>query len=549
MKYFEQIKCRVCGGKIEKQASGIYKCDYCGAEYEHTDIEKYIKEIRSSLRKAVSDALAEQRNCDIGAARQNLYAELKAEHISSRKVIICCRKLKEYLPEDFQANTFEILNNGNKRQINDWLDGVDKNGDGRYYIKDILDFMLRSLVTANVLSLKSLADRTLNGKEKTDYISRIEKEAERYDQGMYNPTVPRDAFIAYSSKDMPRVNQVVNELKSAGVKCYVALENLRHGRGAAENYGKILENAMHYCKCFVFMSSRNSRSFDCDAMDKELPYVQENEPKVKRIEYILDDYDPEESSGVKLILKNFFGTSEQCRDEADLVQRIFYAKNQKQSEHTADKNDELQKQIEDYKRQLEKETERRRKELEEAYKKKEEELKKNLGATTGIEADTEPVTHEDVEVLFKRAINFVNAADFANAVKLLKYLTEQGHAAAQNRLGECYYNSQGVEQSYEEAVKWYRKAAEQGHAIAQNNLGYCYEHGQGVEQSYTEAVKWYRKAAVQGYAAAQFNLGYCYDSGQGVEQSYEEAVKWYRKAAEQGDEDAKNALKELENKF
>lgn len=373
MQRYEQIKCRVCGGELKEQESGIYKCDYCGAKFERIDIEQYIKAIRLSLRGEVNDALAEQRNSDIGAARQNLYVELKAEHVNSYNVISCCRKLKEYLPEDFQANVFEVLNSGTKEQINKCLGNVDEKGVGRYYIKDILDFMLKSLVKENELSLKSLADRALSGEEKTRYLNDIEEEAKKYDEGIYNPKIPRKAFIAYSSKDMSRVNEIVNYLEDSGISCFVALRNMRHGRGAVENYGEILKKAMHYCKCFVFLSSRNSRRLDCDAIDMELPYIRDNEPQVKRIEYILEDYGAEESGGVKAILKDFFGTSEQCRDKNDLVRRIFSATTQK---HAADNNEELQKQVEEYKRQFEEEAERRRKELDEEYKKKEEELKK-----------------------------------------------------------------------------------------------------------------------------------------------------------------------------
>ena len=38
----------------------------------------------------------------------------------------------------------------------------------------------------------------------------------------------------------------------------------------------------------------------------------------------------------------------------------------------------------------------------------------------------------------------------------------------------------GVATNYVEAVKWFRQAAEQNHAGAQNNLGVCYAEGQGV---------------------------------------------------------------------
>ena len=60
-------------------------------------------------------------------------------------------------------------------------------------------------------------------------------------------------------------------------------------------------------------------------------------------------------------------------------------------------------------------------------------------------------------------------------------------------------------------MKWYRKAAEQNYAEAQNNLGVCYANGQGVAKDEVEAVKWFRKAAEQNYAEAQNNLGVCYD--------------------------------------
>ena len=135
-----------------------------------------------------------------------------------------------------------------------------------------------------------------------------------------------------------------------------------------------------------------------------------------------------------------------------------------------------------------------------------------------------------------------NKKDYSEAVKWYRKAAEQGNAQAQNNLGVCYENGEGVTQSYSEAVKWFRKAAEQGQVNAQHNLGWCYENGYGVSKSYYEAVKWYRKAAEQGNAYAQCNLGFCYEKGYGVSQSWSEAVKWYRKGAEQGDAQAQHNL-------
>ncbi len=132
-------------------------------------------------------------------------------------------------------------------------------------------------------------------------------------------------------------------------------------------------------------------------------------------------------------------------------------------------------------------------------------------------------------------------------ISQLRMSAEQGDAEAQNLLGVCYENGQGVEQDYEEAARWYRKSAEQGFAMAQANLGGCYYFGNGVEQDYREAVKWFRKAAEQGVALAQRWLGNCYLNGAGVEQDKAEAVKWLRKAADQGEKEAKEWLEKMAN--
>jgi len=92
-------------------------------------------------------------------------------------------------------------------------------------------------------------------------------------------------------------------------------------------------------------------------------------------------------------------------------------------------------------------------------------------------------------------------------------------------------------------------AAKRGHASAQYNLGNYYNEGsQGVlTQSSERAFEWYTLSANQGFALAQYNVGVYYCNGNVVEQSYTKARKWLTKAAAQGQEDATNALKQLDN--
>ena len=79
--------------------------------------------------------------------------------------------------------------------------------------------------------------------------------------------------------------------------------------------------------------------------------------------------------------------------------------------------------------------------------------------------------------------------------------------------------------------------------MAQCNLANCYYNGQGVPQSYADAVKWYLKAAEQGYAKAQCNLGDCFFKGYGVFRNLDEARRWYRLAADNGNQTAQEALR------
>jgi len=115
----------------------------------------------------------------------------------------------------------------------------------------------------------------------------------------------------------------------------------------------------------------------------------------------------------------------------------------------------------------------------------------------------------------------------------------KGDANAQRKLGDQYFNGEGVPENSAEAAKWYRKSAEQGNAEAQFSLGLLSNSGDGVVRNRAEAITWYRKAAEQGHAEAQYNLGHAYSSGKVVAKDVREAVKWFRRAAEQGDTAAK----------
>ena len=132
--------------------------------------------------------------------------------------------------------------------------------------------------------------------------------------------------------------------------------------------------------------------------------------------------------------------------------------------------------------------------------------------------------------------------DYEAAVRWFRAAADKGMAEAQNALGVCYFEGQGVEADYDEAVRLFKAAAEKGSHHAQNNLASRYYKGEGVLLDYEKAVYWYEKAAMNGNIYAQYNLGICYYEGNGVSKNTQEAIKWIEKSARNGNQDAMSWL-------
>jgi uncharacterized protein len=121
--------------------------------------------------------------------------------------------------------------------------------------------------------------------------------------------------------------------------------------------------------------------------------------------------------------------------------------------------------------------------------------------------------------------------DYAEAMRLMRPIAEQGKAGAQVQLGTMYCLGLSVQQDYAQALAWYRKAADQGDDTGQYELGLMYEGGPGVQQDYAQAEAWHRKAAGQGNVLARLELGFMYEKGLGVLQDYVTAHMWFNLAA------------------
>ncbi len=276
--------CPVCGGKLEKKDKE-FVCLYCNGVFSNQTVEEIEEKVNSMLDEFKKELVANTRT--------QLWDAIHEKYLSSERILSLSRNIKTYLPDDFLANFFEFVNTKShtQEQINEYINNIDY--EEYYYLIDVvLDFMIKSLEPSNLLSLNNLIENTYKQKYLklyNEYTSRLAKEAERVKSGVYDLTVERDVFVAYSSKDIQHVEEVVRLLNKEGISYFVALENLRHGKGAVENYDKALEQAIENCKTFLFISSTNSRTRECDALKKEIPHLKKvdklNAPAEYRNDY------------------------------------------------------------------------------------------------------------------------------------------------------------------------------------------------------------------------------------------------------------------------
>ena len=341
---FKTIRCPYCGneGHLEKR-DDLWYCSHCGNSCSDDGAERAYRRIEANLGSQiegiVDEALRRQREEEYYNLRSLLWEKIHAKYIDSEAIVSVCRDIKKLEPHDFLASFFEVANSAPSPEVVDFINAIDVE-EQEMFVEVVIDFMIRSLTSEYIMPVSYLIERAYKNKslERFEALStRFEEEAAKVDSGIYSTMLPRDVFIAYSSKDIERVMALLSELEKNGFSCFVALRNLQHGRGAVANYSTALHNAMNNSKMIVFVSSKNSRTFSCDALTEELAYVKEIELasapaeyknsyaslpdkyKKPRVEYRLDN---EPTLAADSFIREFFADLDYCESVEKVVTRV-----------------------------------------------------------------------------------------------------------------------------------------------------------------------------------------------------------------------------------
>lgn len=325
--------CKTCGGALAELDGGRWECKYCKNVYNDESVKKEADMLRTLL--------GEQKTEQVSNLRRNLYDAINEKYNDSEQIIRICGDIKALLPDDFMANFYYTANHGTPKEICRAIGDIDSE-ENISYVDGIVAHIASSMRSEYVLPLQNLVERAYKNTDMTKFeqlSTLISDEAEKVNAGIYETGVPRDVFVAYSSRDMAKVEELVAYLEANGVDCFVAARNLRHGRGAVQNYEKALHEAIENCGCVVFVSSKNSRSMECDALKVELKYIKNtdiiNAPaeyrknyltipqryKMNRIEYRIDNEHTQPYA--EKVVSEFFSGLEFAYSPEEVIDRIY----------------------------------------------------------------------------------------------------------------------------------------------------------------------------------------------------------------------------------
>ncbi len=282
------LHCKTCGGTLMANTPkpNQSQCIYCKKIYDTATAERNAETLRGLF-----DAQKVER---IHNLRRVLYDAVTAQYISRADVTAACDALRQYLPDDFAANFYRTVAGGNLRAVNAAIRAVDADAQ-REDMDNIVEFLIRS-ITGDSDFLLALADLIERGYKSYDlkrysrFSTKLTEQSEQVLQGVYETALPRDVFVAYSSKDSGAVLELVEALEEQGITCFVALRNLRHGVGSVENYDAALKEAMESCTIFLFVSTMHSRNLNCDAVKVEMNYIRTQDVAGAPAEYRYSPY-------------------------------------------------------------------------------------------------------------------------------------------------------------------------------------------------------------------------------------------------------------------
>ena len=323
----ETLSCHKCGEPLEPIGDGMFQCRYCKAICR--------EDYAAKQAAALSSAFDLEKQARIANIRRQLWDATHQSLLNMEEISRLASELKLIIDDDFFANFYQLATanmrlEANEEKLCEFLGSIDT--EEHYYdVNTVVDFLLKIVTARNMLPICDLIERAYAKKDPETYSkfrTSMDAEMEKANSGLYEPSLSRDVFVCYASEDMDKVRGLVDFLEQGDqLSCFVALRNMQHGQGAANNYFEIIKKAIDNCRYFVFVSSKNSRNFKCTTVMEILDYINLSdrlrEQPIRRIQYLADPLVGENKNFAERKTNVFFKGLMPCKTREEVVDRIF----------------------------------------------------------------------------------------------------------------------------------------------------------------------------------------------------------------------------------
>ncbi len=563
-----QFTCPRCGGDLEPIGEGSYRCLACDKTLISQSFTRY---------QNVLGALDEQRREDVNRLKRKMWSAAHQENVKNSDLQLVCEKILQLVDNDIYAEFYLATCQSNATDLTNFLSHIDM----VEHAEDIplfLNYLINALRPEWFLPVADFIDRAYMGTRERDYWrNQYDQAAPMIDSGVFDPRINRDVFVAYSSKDMPHVKELVDVLEDNGFTCFLASRNLQHGSGAADNYYRFIYEAMSHCKAFVFVSSSHSRNRQCDVYLYEMGCVEKYKLPLFRVEYLIEPYT---GKAIERNFTDFFKNKDWCETPEKVVYRLMTLFRDGENAFS-DAEREAQEQA----KRAVREKEALQQQLERERALKEDAVKAAQKRSEAEQAELRRSVERELRQKLEREFAERSAAQEAGLQKQLeaRLAREQSEKTAlQKQLEERLKREQAEKQALQAQLDAYmaRKRAEKNkekakssatteiednisalQAIAKSPLSATsgsplpknpsrearYKEAEALHDQckFQKAAELYRLLAAEGDANAQCRLGLYYCWGMGVPKNTALAKHWYQKAANQGHALAKKNLENM----
>ncbi len=344
----ERFFCKVCGSKdMELHRERFCKCKSCESVFTYTIVEKYNKGIVDEVKQALREHELEKLSMLKERRWALMHVKKNGEwHIAKNADLEELKRIGEeivrFAPADFLSEFYALFSKKAKNGFSRFVQqrfkekAITPEHEDYGFLPDVLEYLA---VAAPLEWLDEAKQLALRASFPRSYVAKLDERRDKLHSGIYNPSLPRQIFIAYSSKDLELALRLCDELEQQGLKCYISHRNMDNSAKSTADYRYALQTAIDNCQLFLFVSTENSRSFDCEAMEREaanwgeMQYVIETDkaqPKNHGKLYteipMCDrkprlEYCPSSAHDMPYV-KTFFSTLGYCRTAQDVEKRF-----------------------------------------------------------------------------------------------------------------------------------------------------------------------------------------------------------------------------------